>query len=116
VKIEPPFPNIPELATAVAAQQRLAEGFKSLLPGRTLRWWLGQGWNLLQPEGTQPHQITINAEGPFGPVPKLTYELDLSEYRGQDPQTQGNLHLLTKAVEKGNLHLTKAVEKLAKQD
>jgi len=100
VKIDPPFPNIPQLAEAVAAQQRLAEGFKSLPPGRTLRWWLGQGWNLLQPEGTQPHQITINAEGPFGPIPELTYELDLSEYRGQDPQPQGNLHLLTKAVEK----------------
>jgi hypothetical protein len=50
--------------------------------------------------GTQPHQITINAEGPFGPVPEFTSELDLSEYRGQDPQPQGNLHLRTKAVEK----------------
>lgn len=100
VKIEPPFPNIPQLEQAVAAQQRLAEGLRSLPPGRTMRWWLGQGFNLIQPEGAQPHRITIQADGPFGPIPELSYELDLAEYRGQDPNPKGSLHLLTTAVKK----------------
>ena len=101
VRIEPPFPNIPQLAEAVAVQQRLAEGFRSLPPGRTMHWWLGQGWSLLQPEGTQVHKITITATGPFGhPVPELSYELDLSEYRGLDPNPSGSLRVLTEAVKK----------------
>jgi hypothetical protein len=100
VRIDSPFPSIPQLSAAVAAQHRLAEGFRSLPPGRTLRWWLGQGWELLQPEGEQPHRVTITADGPFGPVPELVYDLDLSEYRGQDPDPQGNLHHLTTAVQK----------------
>lgn len=100
VKIEPPFPNIPQLGEAETGQQRLAEGLRSLPPGRTMRWWLGQGFNLLKPEGPQVHQITINGDRPFGPIPELRYDVDLSEYRGQDPSPKGNLHLLTKAVEK----------------
>lgn len=101
VRIEPPFPNIPQLAEAVAVQQRLAEGFRSLPPGRTMRWWLGQGFNLLQPEGTQVHKLTITATGPFGQrVPELSYELDLSEYRGLDPNPSGSLRVLTEAVKK----------------
>lgn len=101
VRIEPPFPNIPQLAEAVAVQQRLAEGFRSLPPGRTMQWWLGQGFNLLQPEGTQVHKLTITATGPLGhPVPDLSYELDLSEYRGLDPNPSGSLRVLTEAVKK----------------
>jgi hypothetical protein len=100
VKIEPPFPNIAHLEEAVAARQRLAEELRSLPPGRTMRWWLGQAFSLIQPEGAQPHRITIHAEGPFGPIPELCYDLDLADCRGQDPNPKGSLHSLTKAVEK----------------
>jgi hypothetical protein len=58
VTIEPPLPSIEQLQGARAAQERLAEGFKSLPPGRTLGWWLGQGWNVIAKEGPQVHRIT----------------------------------------------------------
>ena len=77
VKIEPPLPAIEQLQGARAAQERLAEGFKSLPPGRTLGWWLGQGWNVVAKEGPQVHRITITANGPFGPIPELSYDVDL---------------------------------------
>jgi hypothetical protein len=32
-------------------------------PGRTLRWWLGQGWNLIPKEGRAVHRFTITANG-----------------------------------------------------
>lgn len=98
VRIDPPLPSIEQLKGAQAAQERLAEGFKSLPPGRTLRWWLGQGWNVVQKEGPQVHRITITANGPFGPVPELNYDVDLAEFREQEMTAQGTLRGLTNAV------------------
>jgi hypothetical protein len=98
VRIEPPLPAIEQLQGARAAQDRLAEGFKSLPPGRTLGWWLGQGWNVLEKEGSQIHRITIAANGPFGPIPELSYDVDLAEFREQEMTPQGSLNGLTNAV------------------
>jgi hypothetical protein len=100
VTIDPPFPHIKELQRAAAAQERLAQGLKSLPPGRTLHFWLGQGFNLLDGAGPKVHRITITADGPFGTVPAVTYDLDLSEFEGQSGIAKGSLHLLTKAVER----------------
>jgi hypothetical protein len=99
-RIEPPFPSIPELEESALAQQQLAEGISSILPGAMIRWHLGQGFNLVKPDGQQQHKITITADGPFGPIPPLTYVVDLANLRGQPVQPQGSLHLLTKAVER----------------
>jgi hypothetical protein len=98
VTIEPPLPSIPQLEGARAAQERLAEGFKSLPPGRTLGWWLGHGWNVIEKDGSQVHRITINANGPFGPIPELSYDIDLAEFREQEMSPPGSLNGLTKAV------------------
>ncbi len=51
-------------------------------------------WSLL-PSKTS----TVTADGPFGPVPPLTYVLDLMDYKGHMHRPVGSLHLLTKAVE-----------------
>jgi hypothetical protein len=64
VTVEPPFPGIEQLQ-GTRAQDRLAEGFKSLPPGRTLGWWLGQGWNVVTKEGPRVHRITITANELF---------------------------------------------------
>jgi hypothetical protein len=98
VRIDPPLPNIEQLQGASAAQERLARGFKSLPPGRTLGWWLGQGWNVIAKEGPQVHRITITAQGPFGPIPELSYDIDLAEFREQEMTPQGSLNGLTNAV------------------
>jgi len=102
VKIDPPFPATEKLQDAVAAQERLAEGFASLPPGRTLNWSLGQGWALVPKDGSQVHTITITANGPFGPIPQLTYAIDLGEFRDQEASLQGNLHDLTQVVQQVN--------------
>jgi hypothetical protein len=98
VRIEPPLPTIDQLKETRAAQARLAEGFRSLPPGRTLAWWLGQGWNIVAKEGPQMHRITISANGPFGPIPELSYDVDLAEFRDQEMTPRGSLNGLTKAV------------------
>lgn len=98
VTITPPFPSIEQLKGAPAAQARLAEGFRSLPPGRTLGWWLGQGWNVIEEEGPQIHRITIEANGPFGPVPTLSYDIDLAEFREQEMTPPGTLNGVTTAI------------------
>jgi hypothetical protein len=97
VKIDPPFRAHQQLQEAVRAQQRLAEGIRSLPPGRMMRWDLGPGFDLV-PEDEQLHSITITANGPFGPVPDLSYDVDLSEYDGQPARARGSLHGVTEAI------------------
>lgn len=98
ITIDPPFPHIPELARAAVAQERLAQGLKSLPPGRVLHYWLGQGYSLLKGDEQKVHRITITADGPFGTVPVLAYDLDLAEFDQQSGLAKGSLHLLTQAV------------------
>lgn len=100
VRINPPLPAIDQLKErAEAAQAWLADSIRSLAPGRTLAWPLGQGFNLVKDSGTQPHTLTVDADGPFGPVPSLTYIVDLADLRGSLDRPVGSLHQLTKAVE-----------------
>jgi hypothetical protein len=99
VRIDPPLPAIDQLKDRVeVAQARLTDGIRSLAPGRTLTWPLGQGFNLLKDSGPQAHTLTVNADGPFGPVPALTYVVDMSDWRGMLDRPAGSLHQLTKAV------------------
>lgn len=99
MRIEPPLPFIQQLEGAKAAQERLAGGMSSLPPGRTLRWWLRQGWNLIPKEGRAVHRFTITADGPFGPVPELSYDVDLAEFTDQEARGQGSLAAVTKAIQ-----------------
>lgn len=98
-RIDPPLPTHPQLEESAEAQRQLSEGISSLPPGAMIRWHLGPGFQLIREQGQQRHEITITADGPFGPIPELTYVVDLANLRGQPVQPQGNLHLLTKAVE-----------------
>ncbi len=83
VMIDPPLPAIDQLQErAQTAQELLADGIKSLPPGRTLVWPLGQGFGILTGTGPHVHTFTIEAEGPFGRLPSQAYPLDLSDWRG----------------------------------
>ena len=99
IKVDPPLPAIDQLKErAEAAQARLADGIKSVAPGRIFAWPLGQGFNLLKDSGPQAHIFTVNADGPFGPMPPLTYLIDLADLRGTLDRPSA-LHQLTQAVE-----------------
>lgn len=98
--IDPPLEAIDPLKDRTeTAQDRLARGISSLPPGRTLVWPLGQGFNILAGNGSKRHTVTVTADGPFGPVPPLTYVVDLMDYEGHMHRPIGSMHLLTRAVE-----------------
>lgn len=99
VSIDPPLPAIEQLRDRVqTAQDLLARGIKSLPPGRTLVWPLGQGFNILGGSGPQVHTFTIEAEGPFGPVPAQAYPLDLSDWNGVMHRPAGSLDQVATAI------------------
>lgn len=100
IEVIPPLPSIDQLQErAEAAQARLADGIKLLAPGRVVSWPLGQGFNLIDKSGPQPHTFTINADGPFGSLLSLTYVIDLADMRGSLDRPSA-LHQLAEAVEK----------------
>lgn len=80
------------------AENRLADGLKSLAPGRSLSWPLGQGFNLLNDDGPQSYTFTVTADGPFGPVPPLTYVVDTSEWKGTSDRPSGSLDQVREAI------------------
>lgn len=98
--IDPPLEAIDQLKDRTeTAQELLAQGISSLPPGRTLVWPLGQGFNILKGNSPKKHTVIVTADGPFGPVPPLTYVLDLMDWKGHMHRPAGSLYLLTKAVE-----------------
>jgi hypothetical protein len=108
---EPALPTIDPLREDVEdLEARLAEGIQSLAPGRSMSWALGQGFNLIGEDGRQIHILTITAEGPFGPIPPLSYAVDISDWRNVLDRPSGSLHQLASAVKE----LTKEVKKRTK--
>jgi hypothetical protein len=99
IMIDPPLPLIDKFKGRADAQKLLAEGITSLPPGRTLTWELGPGFNLLKNDGPQPHAFVIDADGPFGHIPRVTYTVDLADWSGQVAWAPGNLRLVAKAID-----------------
>ncbi|WP_267244043.1 hypothetical protein [Streptomyces sp. PR69] len=97
--IEPPLPSDPS-SKGDAAQRRLRNGIKSLGPGHKLVWFIGVGHQIVKDDISQLHTITVEAEGPHGPLPPMTYEIDLSDFRETRDAPEGNLHYVRKAIEK----------------
>lgn len=99
VTFDPPLNSIAQLKDrADAAQAALASGLASLPPGRTLTWLLGPGFSLLNDDRPKAHTCTVTADGPFGPVPPLTYILDNAALRGQPARRTGNLDQVAQAI------------------
>jgi hypothetical protein len=53
----------------------------------------------LKKDGPQLHTFVIDADGPFGPVPQVSYTLDLSDWSGQLARAPGSLRQVAKAIE-----------------
>jgi hypothetical protein len=84
---------------AESASKWLGEGIPSLPPGRQIIWPLGVGHEVLGTENELRFTITVNAEGPFGPLPQLRYDVDVHAYRESHDSPDGSLHLVRKAIE-----------------
>jgi hypothetical protein len=99
VTVDPPLEAIDRLKERFeTAQSRLASGIQSVAPGRTFMWPIGQGFNILKDDRRQAYTFTITADGPFGPVPPLTYVVDMSDWRGVLHRPAGSLFELTQVV------------------
>lgn len=112
VVVDPPILEHPNYAgSSAAAQRRLREGVLSLAPGRTIRWSLGRGFDLLEDEEDKTvYRIRVTAEGPYGETEPVETEVRLSDWREARDAPDGSLHHIRKEIEK----LTKVVESLKK--
>lgn len=117
-RVDPPFGEIhPLTSTAI---ERMANGIASLPPGRTNWWSLEATYDLVKSTSPQPRTITIDATGPFGPLPTLEYIIDMTDFREANVRPDGSLHLLAEAVDrrpsvKDVTALTGALRRLAEQ-
>jgi hypothetical protein len=48
----------------------------------------------------------VTANGPFGPVPALSYVVDMSNWRESQDQPDGSLFYVTRALEKLTKQIT----------
>jgi hypothetical protein len=108
VRIDPPLPfgSMPDQFKTVV-ERRLVPGLSSLAPNRVLRWALGSGPELLGEDGDQVHDVIVDADGPNGPVPTLSYRINLADFRETMDQPDGTLHAIRKSIDE----LTKKLPK-----
>lgn len=108
VRIDPPLPfgDMPDQFKTIV-ERRLAPGLASLAPGRVLRWTLGAGPEVVGTERDQIHDIIVDADGQNGPVPTLSYRINLADFRETMDQPDGSLHAIRKSIDE----LTKKLPK-----
>lgn len=71
----------------------------SVPPGRVMTWTLGLGERLLN-DDTVPRDyiVTVEADGPFGPVEPLTYTLSLDDMSQVLAVPIGSMHKIERAI------------------
>ena len=106
VTFEPPLPaDHHESGNVESVERMLASGLRSLAPKRELRWTLGAGFDLLVSEEPQVRTVRVEGDGPYGPLPVLEIQIDISQWRQARDAPNGSLHHVRGAIK----DLTKAV-------
>lgn len=121
VTFEPGLPAGQQQSEKIESVQRtLANGLRSLAPGRELRWSLGAGFDLLSSDVPQLRNVRVEGEGPHGPLEVIEFEIDITEWRQARDAPDGSLHHvrgaigdLTKAVGKIDSTIKRAVDRIA---
>ncbi|UFU05498.1 hypothetical protein [Ruania halotolerans] len=109
VVFSPPLVEGTEYGARVeAAQRRLANGIRSLSPGRVVRWSIGPGHRLLADDAPQVYRVRIEGHGPHGPLDPVEFNLDVNDWRESRDAPDGSLHHIRKSVD----NLTGAVKGL----
>lgn len=99
IQVSPPFPLLEREAEYVEAMHdRLARGLSSLAPGRTLHWTLGPSVDLVNRDGSLAHSIQIDCDGPFGPVERSDYVIDMADFRESVARHDGTMRDIAKEV------------------
>ncbi|GIJ30517.1 hypothetical protein Vqi01_56790 [Micromonospora qiuiae] len=110
VTFDPPLQSVtkPEFAENIPV---LKGPVSTLPPGRRLRWFWEIGFQLFRDQETpRCYTVTVNADGPFGPVDELTYKIDLNNLRYSDASAPVSRKLVDE-VEKSR----KALEKISQE-
>lgn len=109
VTVEPGLPAGQQQSEKIESVQRtLADGLRSLAPGRVLRWSLGAGFDLLSSDVPQLRTVRVEGEGPHGPLEVVEFQIDITEWRQARDAPDGSLHHVRGAIK----DLTKAVDKI----
>jgi hypothetical protein len=107
VTFHPPLPSGEQSHDkSESIQLALAKGLRSLAPNRVIRWSLGAGRDLLSSENAQVRTVLVEADGPYGALPALEIQIDISEWRQARDAPDGSLHHVRGAIK----DLTKAVD------
>lgn len=100
VVLDPPIQPSPagEPDTAAIVEQG-AGRIASLAPGRRLFWPLGPSHELVNRDGSLAHTVTIDCDGPFGPVATTQYVIDLRDQREAEAKREGSMHEIRVAID-----------------
>lgn len=112
VRIDPPIKQAAGHEHLDAVFSRLAQGVASLAPGRRLYWTLGSSPDLVGGTGPFAHTVSIDCDGPFGPIPRAEYVIDLSDLKDSVAKRHGSLREISKSVDDVTKVLKEVVRKI----
>jgi hypothetical protein len=95
IAFDPPLATSLPQCEQVGPQGRLA----SLPPGRRLTWTFDSGITVFDADIPKQYRVTVTGNGPFGPLPELSYTLDLMDFHSTSAKPDGTLYGLQKSVE-----------------
>jgi hypothetical protein len=97
VTFDPPLPR--DIGGSDATSEYRVVGMP---PGRTMRWHLSMAPDWLNGSSAKRFSVTVNADGPFGPVQPTNYDLDVDEYRQASATPPGTLNGITRELKELN--------------
>ncbi|WP_070159759.1 hypothetical protein [Rhodococcus sp. 1139] len=107
ITIDPPLPPSWGESIGKDAIGPRQQHFSAIPPGRQMFWQLGLSHAIVAADTAKKFTVTINADGPYGPISPYTYQLDIDQYTHNHKYAPGSLSGITQAIEK----LATAVEK-----
>lgn len=77
-----------------------AEGIPIMPPGRRIELMFDRTFDLLNADLPLMYTVTVDSEGPFGPVETFTYKIDLNIFYEHDRINPQNIHTIGQEVSK----------------
>ncbi len=88
------------------------DGFASIPPGREMRWTLGSHVDIFKEGALKRHEVTISFDGPYGPVPPVTYVLDYADGKSMAVREHGSLKAIAQALKDGNTKIVRSLGRI----
>lgn len=111
IKFEPPLTSV-TYPDRFKDLKILTDGIPALPPGRQIRWLFDTGPAIFNNNVPKQYRVTIDSEGPFGPVPTLMYDLDFAILHDSDGSSTATLKDISKAIADNTKSLDKITARL----